>query len=51
MNAAMIGGLGFHHYRADAGRGVGVDFDAFARLPEISTVKFVPNGEKGVAAS
>ncbi len=40
-NAAMIGGLGFYHYRADSGRGDGVAFDAFARLPEISAVKFV----------
>ena len=46
-NAAMIGGLGFHHFRADSGRGDGVDFDAFARLPAISAVKFVP-ASKGV---
>ena len=45
-NAAMIGGLGFHHYQADGGRGDGVGFDAFARLPEISMVKFVPKSKE-----
>ncbi len=39
-NAAMIGGLGYHHFLADRGAGDRMDFDAFARLPEISAVKF-----------
>ncbi len=39
-NAAMIGGLGYYHYIADNGRGDGVGFDAFARLPEITAVRF-----------
>jgi len=44
-NAAMIGGLGFYHYAADNGRGDGVGFDAFARLPEITAIRFA-TGEK-----
>ena len=39
-NAAMIGGLGYYHYLADHGRGDGVGFDAFARLPEITAIRF-----------
>ncbi|MBE6380965.1 MAG: tRNA (adenosine(37)-N6)-threonylcarbamoyltransferase complex transferase subunit TsaD [Lentisphaerae bacterium] len=39
-NAAMIGGLGFYHYMADNGRGDGFGFDAFARLPEITAIRF-----------
>ena len=39
-NAAMIGGLGYYHYLADKGRGDGVGFDAFARLPEITAIRF-----------
>ena len=39
-NAAMIGGLGYYHYSADHGRGDGVGFDAFARLPEITAIRF-----------
>jgi N6-L-threonylcarbamoyladenine synthase len=39
-NAAMIGGLGYYHYTADHGRGDGVGFDAFARLPEITAIRF-----------
>ena len=39
-NAAMIGGLGYYHYLADNGRGDGVGFDAFARLPEITAIRF-----------
>ena len=39
-NAAMIGGLGYYHYIADHGRGDGVGFDAFARLPEITAIRF-----------
>lgn len=39
-NAAMIGGLGYYHYLADNGRGDGFGFDAFARLPEITAIRF-----------
>ena len=39
-NAAMIGGLGYYHYLADHGRGDGFGFDAFARLPEITAIRF-----------
>lgn len=39
-NAAMIGGLGYYHYCADHGRGDGLGFDAFARLPEITAIRF-----------
>ena len=45
----MIGGLGFYHYIADNGRGDGVGFDAFARLPEITAIRFaaLQRGEAG----
>ncbi|MBE6369653.1 MAG: tRNA (adenosine(37)-N6)-threonylcarbamoyltransferase complex transferase subunit TsaD [Lentisphaerae bacterium] len=39
-NAAMIGGLGYYHYLADPQQGDGVGFDAFARLPEITAIRF-----------
>ena len=39
-NAAMIGGLGYYHYMADHGKGDGFGFDAFARLPEITAIRF-----------
>ena len=39
-NAAMIGGLGYYHYLADPVQGDGVGFDAFARLPEITAIRF-----------
>ena len=46
-NAAMIGGLGYYHYTADNGRGDGLGFDAFARLPEITAIRFA--GRRGAA--
>lgn len=39
-NAAMIGGLGYYHYLADPAAGDGLGFDAFARLPEITAIRF-----------
>ena len=48
-NAAMIGGLGFYHYLASPQAGDGVNFDAFARLPEITAIRFAVKSRTGAA--
>ncbi len=41
-NAAMVGGLGFHHWRSNpAGEPEMFAFDAFARLPRVTRVPFL----------